>query len=133
MENKKGAGNTQEVVEVAEVEVNEEEEEWMTEEEPRRCDEGGDLHPEQVRQCREEEMNYKVKTLKMFEFGSWEDVTSRTSKIPTTTRWVDRAKKDDSGKTFIKCRLVARDFKPKRGGPRDDMLAAMPPLEARKA
>ena len=71
MENKKGAGKTQEVVEVAEVEVNEEEEEWMTEEEPRRCDEGGDLHPEQVRQCLGEEMNYKVKTLKMFEFGSW--------------------------------------------------------------
>ena len=30
MENKKESGKTQEVVEVAEVEVNEEEEEWMT-------------------------------------------------------------------------------------------------------
>ena len=28
-------------------------------------------------------MNYMVKTLKMFEFGSW-DATSRTSKMPTT-------------------------------------------------
>ena len=36
---------------------------------------------------REEEMNNMVKTLKMFEFGSWEDATSRTSKMPTTTRW----------------------------------------------
>ena len=32
MENKKESGKTQEVVEVAEVEVNEEEEEWTTEE-----------------------------------------------------------------------------------------------------
>ena len=70
--------------------MNEEEEEWMTEEEPRQGDEGGDLDPEQVRQGREEEMNCMVKTLKMFEFGSWEDATSRTSKMPTTTKWVDR-------------------------------------------
>ena len=39
-------------------------------------------------------MTYMVKTLKMFEFGSWEDATSRTSKMPTTTKWVDRSKKD---------------------------------------
>ena len=57
MENKKESGKTQKVVEVAEVEVNEEEEEWMTEEEPRKGDEGGDLDPELVRQGREEEMN----------------------------------------------------------------------------
>ena len=125
--------NKREVVEVAEVEVNEEEEEWMTEEEPRQGDERGDLDPEQVRQGREEEMNNMVKTLKMFEFGSWEDATSRTSKMPTTTKWVDRAKKNDTGKTFVRCRLVARDFKPKREGPRDDLFAAMPPLEAKKA
>ena len=133
MENKKESGKTQEVVEVAEVEVNEEEEEWMTEEEPRQGDEGGDLDPEQVRQGREEEMNYMVKTLKRFEFGSWEDATSRTSKMPTTTKWVDRARKDDAGKTFVRCRSVARDFKPKREGPRDDLFAAMPSLEAKKA
>ena len=52
-----------------------------------------------------------VKTLKMFEFGSWEDATSGKSKMPTTAKWVDRAKKDDTGKTFVRCRLVARDFK----------------------
>ena len=38
---------------MAEVEVNEEEEQWMTEEEPRHA-EGGDLHPELVRHGREE-------------------------------------------------------------------------------
>ena len=31
--------------------------------------------------------------------------------MPTTAKWVDRAKKDDTGKTFVRCRLVARDFK----------------------
>ena len=65
-------------------------------------------------------MNDMIKTLKMFEFGSWEDATSRTSKMPTTTKRVDRAKKDDNGKMFVRCRLVARDFKPKREGPRGD-------------
>ena len=37
------------------------------------------------------------------------------------------------GKTFVRCRLAARDSKPKREGPRDDLFAAMPPLEAKKA
>ena len=82
----KEGGKVQEVVEVAEVEVNGEEEEWMTEEESRQGDEGGDLDPEQVRQGREEEMNYMNKTLRRFDFGSWEDATSRTSKMPTTTK-----------------------------------------------
>ena len=84
MENKV-SGKAREVVEVAEVEVNEEEEEWMTEEEPRQGDEGGDLDPDQVRQFREEDMNYMVKTLQMFEFGSWRDATSRAGEMPTTT------------------------------------------------
>ena len=57
--------------------MNEEEEEWITEEDPRQGGEGGDLDTEQVRQGREEEMNYMNKTLKMFEFGSWEDATSK--------------------------------------------------------
>ena len=132
IENKKESGKVQVVVEVAEVEVNAEEEEWMAEEEPRQGDEGSELDPEQVRQDREEEMNYMIKTLKMFEFESWEDATSRSSKMPTT-KSVDRAKKDDSGKMFVRCRLVAREFKPKREGPGDDLSAAMPPLEAKKA
>ena len=113
--------------------MNEEEEEWMTEEEPRQGDEGGGLDPAQVRQGREEEMNVMVRTLKMFEFGSWKDATSRMSKMPTTTKWVDRAKKDDAGQTFVRCRFVACDLKPKREGPRDDLFAAMSPLEVKKA
>ena len=133
MENKKESGKSQEVVEVAEVEVNEEEEQWMTEEESRQVEEGCDLDPEQVRQGREEEIKYIIKILKMFEFESWEEATSKAGKMPTTTKRVDRNKKDDNGETFVRYRLVARDFKPKHEGPSDDLFAAMPPLEAKKA
>ena len=102
------------VVEVAEVEVNEEEEEWMTEEESRRDDERGDLDPEQVRQGREEEMNYIVKTWKMFESGSWEDATSRAGKCLRQRNGLIVPRRTTVEKTFVRCRLVARDFKPKR-------------------
>ena len=40
---------------------------------------------------------------------------------------------DDDGREFVSCRLVARGFKPRPEGPRDDMFAAMPPLEATEA
>ena len=50
--------------------------EWRTEGETQFEEEGGDLDLEQVRQGREEEMNNIVKTPGMFEFGSWEEVTS---------------------------------------------------------
>ena len=62
-----GPSATQEVVEVAEVGVNEENSE---EAEPHRAGEEEGLAPVQVRRGREEEMNYMVKTLEMFEFGS---------------------------------------------------------------
>ena len=50
-----------EVVEFAEVEVNEEEVERSTEGETQFEEEGGDSGPEQVREGREEEMNYVIK------------------------------------------------------------------------
>ena len=78
-------------------------------------------------------MNHMMKTLGMFEFGSWKDATVKAGKMPTTTTWVDRVKKDDDGRTFVRCQSVARDFKPKHKGPRDDLFAAMPPLEAKTA
>ncbi len=51
---------------------------------------------------------------------------------PTTTKWVEGKKLDENGKEFVLCRLVARDFKPKTEGIRDDLFAAMPPLESKK-
>ena len=41
----------------------------------------------------------------------------------STTKGIDLVKKDDDGKVAM-CRVVARDFKPRRVGPRDDLCAA---------
>ena len=54
-------------------------------------------------------------------------------KNPTTTKWVDCVKKDDEGQEFLRCRLVARDFKLRHEGSRYELCVAMPPLEAPKA
>ena len=75
-------------------------------------------------------MKYMVKTLGMFEIDSWEKATSKAGKAPTTTKWIHRVKKNDDGREFVRCRLVARDFKPRREGLEVDLFAAMPPLEA---
>ena len=41
---------------------------------------------------------------------------------------------DDNGKEFVRCRLVARDFKSKGDqGEMAELFAAMPPLEAKKS
>ena len=42
-------------------------------------------------------------------------------------------KKGHDGREFVRSGFVARDFKPRREGARDDLFAAMPPLEAKKA
>ena len=100
----------------------EEEEEWK-----------GGLDPLQVEKGRLEETEYMIKKLDMFEFGSYEEALRRSGgKEPTTTKWVDTEKVDDDGEKFVRCRLVGRDFKPNHEGPRDDLFAAMPPLEAKK-
>ena len=55
-----------------------------------------------------------------------------TSEAPTSTKWVDVRKMNDDGEEFMRSRLVARDFRPRRGPDRPDLFAAMPPLEAKK-
>ena len=34
-------------------------------------------------------MNYMVKTLGMFELGSWQEATPNAGKAPTTTKWIE--------------------------------------------
>ena len=80
-----------------------------------------------------QELEYVIKTLQMFEFDALQEAMRGGGEAPTTTKWVDRTKKDDDGKEFVRCWLVAPDLKPKREAPRDDLFAAMPPLEAKKA
>ena len=79
-ETKKGSEGTQEIVEFAEVEVIQEKEiEWKTQEETQCEREGGELVSEQSRQ---------VKPLEMFEFGSWEEATSKAGNARTATKCV---------------------------------------------
>ena len=90
------------------------------------------MDPVAQRAGREEEVEYMVNTLKMFEFGSEEEAWARGGKRPTTTKWVEGWKADEQGGRFVRSRLVGRDFKPRREGARDDLFASMPPLEAKK-
>ena len=76
-------------------------------------EEGGDLDLEQVRQGR-----------------GRSDVESR---LRTRRKWINRMKKSDGGREFVRCRLVARILKPRRDGPREDLFATLPPLQAKKA
>ena len=89
------------------------------------------LDPVQVQQVRNEEPEHTIKTLQTFELSSLQEAMSRDGRAPTTTKWVDRTKKNSDGKESVKCHLVARDVKPKREGPRDDLFAAIPLLEAK--
>ena len=44
---------------------------------------------------------------------------------------IDPVKKDDDSREIVRRRIVVRDFTPRREGPRDDVFAVMPPLEAK--
>ena len=52
----------------------------------------------------------------------------RTGRAPITVKWVDVLKAAD-GETFVRSRLVARDFKVKGEKDREDLFAATAPLE----
>ena len=78
-------------------------------------------------------MDQMVETLKMFDCGSWQEATTRARKVPTTSMWVDRVKKDEEGQEFVRCRFVARDLMPRHEGSRDDLYAAMFLVEGKKA
>ena len=91
-----------------------------------------ELDPGLVKAGRREEVEYMVRTLGMFEFGSLEEAWARGGKRPTTTKWVEGWKCDERGERFVRSRLVGRDFKPRHEEPRDDLYASMPPLEAKR-
>ena len=81
---------------------------------------GDELDPEQVKIGRKEELEFMVKKLDMFEFGTYEEAVSRGDKQPTTTKWVEGWKADDKEGRFVRRRLV------------EDLFAAMPPLESKR-
>ena len=81
---------------------------------------------------RREEVEYMHEKLEMFEFVPAEEAMMRSGEAPVSTKWVDVWKMGEDGKWFVRSRLVARDFKPRNEKDREDLLAAMPPLEAKK-
>ena len=50
-----------------------------------------------TKEARKEEVEYIVKKLEMFEFGSREEAMRRGGKEPTTTKWVEGMKEGDDG------------------------------------
>ena len=114
---------------------NELEEDWGLDPEDEEDDgKPGEMDEESRRKGRMEELDYMVNVLEMFEFGDYEEATRRGGgRRPTTTKWVEGWKKDEeSGGWFVRSRLVGRDFRTKGEGVRNDLFAAMPPLEAKK-
>ena len=112
--------------EVAEVEVNQEELHMEEADEPH-----AELDPIQIQHQRREELEYMIKTVQMFEFGSLQEAMSRVGKVWTTTMCVDRTKQRRCWKRV--CELPAGDCKSAREEPRDDLFAVMSGLEAKKA
>jgi hypothetical protein len=91
---------------------------------------GEGLDPQMVKQARKEELEF-MKKIGLFDLVPVEDCWKSTGKDPITTKWVD-VNKGSMEKPDVRCRLVARDFKPKGEAGRADLFAAMPPLEAKK-
>ena len=91
---------------------------------------GQQLDPALARAARLEEISF-MKKIQLYEEVSIQECWERTGKSPISTRWVD-VNKGTSDKPDVRCRLVARDFKPKGEKDREDLFAAMPPLEAKK-
>ena len=67
----------------------------------------------------------------MFDKVPIKECWDKTNAKPVSTRWVDINKGDDSDPDY-RSRWVGREFKGKDND-RDDLFAATPPLEAKKA
>ena len=80
-----------------------------------------------VKAARLEEMEF-MRKIELFEEVDVSECYEVTGKAPVTTKWVD-LNKGTMDKPDVRCRLVARDFKPKGEKDRADLFAAMPPLE----
>ena len=85
-----------------------------------------ELDPQEVKRAREEEMDF-VKKMPVYEERDVEECWRVTGRPPISTRWVDVQMAGG-----VRSRWVARDFKPAGAEMREDLFAAMPPLEAKR-
>ena len=88
------------------------------------------LSPELVNEARKEELGF-MRQIELYDEVPLSECWEATGKPPIDTRWVD-VNKGTVDDPDLRCRLVARDFKPKGERDRGDLFAAMPPLEAKK-
>ena len=88
------------------------------------------LDPELVAKARSEEVEFMAK-IGLHQEVDITECLQMTRRPPISTRWVD-VNKGSTESPDVRCRLVARDFKPKGEKDRSDIFAAMPPLEAKK-
>ena len=87
---------------------------------------GDELDAKEVEAARAEEMEF-IRNIPVYEEVDENESWEKTGKGPVSSKWVDVKKTDG-----IRSRLVARDFKPKGEKDREDLFAAMPPLEAKR-
>ena len=88
---------------------------------------GAALDPTEVKQIREEEVDY-VHKMQLYDKVPVEECMRATGRKPISTRWVDINKGDATNPNY-RSRLVARDFNIHK---RNELFAATPPLEALK-
>jgi hypothetical protein len=91
---------------------------------------GRELEPKKVAEARKEEVGF-MKRIVVYEDSEIDECWQRTGKAPITTKWVGTNKGTDEEQD-VRMRLVARDFKTKGNNLREDLFAAMPPLESKK-
>ncbi len=84
-----------------------------------------------VRKSQGEEVKF-MGEIDMYEEVSVEECWRKTGRAPTSCKWVNVNKGGEGEEQEVRCRMVARDFKPKGEKDRDDLFAATPPLEAKK-
>lgn len=88
------------------------------------------LDPVLVEKGRAEEIEF-MKNIPLYDEAPISECLRETGKPPVGTKWVD-VNKGSFEDPDVRCRLVARDFKPRGERDRCDLFAAMPPLEAKK-
>ena len=88
------------------------------------------LDPELVKKARAEEIEF-MKKVELFEEVPVSECWECTGRPPVSTKWVE-VNKGTAENPDVRCRLVARDFKPKGEKDREDLFAAMPPLAAKR-
>ena len=91
---------------------------------------GKGLDERTVAAARKEKIEF-MRQIKLYDKVDWEECIRMTGRPPVSTKWVE-VDKGTAEKPDVRCRLVAQDFRVKGGGHRDDLSAAMPPVEAKK-